>query len=147
MNWLLDTSILIGTIHAGDPRQTAALDALARLLQRSETLYVVPQNLIEFWVVATRPFSANGLGLSVEDAENEIAQIKSQFELKSEDETVFDNWENLVKTYRVTGKTAHDARIVAAMRTHKIENLLTFNVSDFKRYADIINIFTPQDVI
>ncbi|MCA1639831.1 MAG: hypothetical protein LC768_16145 [Acidobacteria bacterium] len=49
-------------------------------------------------------------------------------------------------TYRVSGKTTHDARIVAAMQTHKIENLLTFNVSDFKRYSGAINIFAPQDV-
>src|SRR5438128_1892676 len=59
-----DTSVLIGTIHAGDPRQAIALNALAILIERGEDLFVVPQNLVEFWAVATRPFTANGLGLS-----------------------------------------------------------------------------------
>ncbi len=147
MSWLLDTSILIGTIHAGDLRQVAALDALAHLLRQSELLCIVPQNIIEFWTVATRPISANGLGFSIEDAENEIIQIKAQFELKPEDETIFENWENLVKTYRVSGKPTHDTRIVAAMQTHGINNILTFNVADFKRYSNIISVYAPQDII
>ncbi len=147
MDWLTDTSIITRTIHVGNPLQQTAIDALAKLRTQGETLCVVPQNLIEFWAVATRPIASNGLGLSIEDTENEIAQIKLHFVLKAEDETIFENWEQLVKTYRVSGKTTHDARIVAAMQTHKIENLLTFNVSDFKRYSGAINVFAPQDVI
>jgi len=146
MIWLLDTSILIGSIHPANPRQTLSIKAVTTLLAKTEDLLVVPQNLIEFWAVATRPETANGLGLSSEQAEKEIAQIKLQFVLKPEDETIFENWESLVTTYRVSGKTTHDARIVAAMQTHKIENLLTFNVSDFKRYSKIINVFAPEDV-
>lgn len=147
MNWLTDTSTLTRTIHVDNPLQKTAIDSLAKLRTQGETLCIVPQNLLEFWAVATRPLPANGLGLSIEDAENEIAQIKLHFVLKTEDETIFENWEKLAKDYRVSGKTTHDARIVAAMQTHKIENLLTFNVSDFKRYADIINVFTLQDIL
>lgn len=147
MDWLIDTSIITRTIHTGNPQQQTAIDALAGLRTHGETLLVVPQNLIKFWAVATRPTASNGLGFSIENAKNEIAKIKLHFILKPENETIFEHWENLVKTYRVSGKTAHDARIVAAMHTHKIENLLTFNVSDFKRYSDIINVFAPQDVI
>ncbi|CAN5302354.1 hypothetical protein BH20ACI2_BH20ACI2_23220 [soil metagenome] len=147
MSWLLDTSVLIGSIHDGSPRQESSIKAVNVLLGQSEDLLVVPQNLVEFWAVATRPDMANGLGLSSEQTENEIFQIKLQFVLKPEDETIFENWESLVTTYRVSGKTTHDARIVAAMQTHKIENLLTFNVSDFKRYSKIINVVAPEDVI
>lgn len=147
MNWLTDTSIITRTIHTGNPLQQTAIDALARLRTRGETLCIIPQNLVEFWAVATRPVSSNGLGISIEDAEIEIAKIKFHFILKPEDETIYENWENLVKTYRVSGKTTHDARIVAAMKTHKIENLLTFNVADFKRYSNIINVFAPQDIV
>lgn len=146
MDWLTDTSIITRTIHTGNPLQQAAIDSLAKLRASGETLCIVPQVLVEFWAVATRPESSNGLGLTIEETENEIAQIKLHFILKTEDETVFDNWENLVKTYRVSGKTTHDARIVAAMQTHKIENLLTFNVSDFKRYSNIISVSAPQDI-
>lgn len=147
MKWLLDTSILIATIHNDDLRQTVSLEALQHLLRKDEELCVFPQNLTEFWAVATRPVTSNGYGLSTADAENEIAQIKLQFILKREDETIFKNWERLVRTYSVSGKPTHDARIVAAMQTHQIENLLTFNISDFKRYSPMINVFAPDDLI
>lgn len=124
MNWLIDTSILMRTIHVASPQHSEAIEALAKLRSDGETLGVVPQNLIEFWAVATRPLSANGLGFSIEEAENEIANIKLHFILKPEEETIFEKWENLVKTYYVSGKTTHDARIVAAMQTHQINNLM-----------------------
>lgn len=61
MDWLTDTSILMRTIHVGNPLQQSAIDALAKLRGLGETLCVLPQNLIEFWAVATRPITANGL--------------------------------------------------------------------------------------
>jgi predicted nucleic acid-binding protein len=38
----------------------------------------------------------------------------------------------------VSGKPAHDARLVAAMIKHGIVHLLTFNDGDFKRYTEIV---------
>ncbi len=146
MDWLIDTSILVRTIHAGNPHRTLTVDAVASLRRRGDRLFVVPQNIIEFWAVATRPAEANGLGLSVEDAQTELLRINLLFILKPEDETIFRNWEKLAATYKVSGKTSHDARIVAAMQTHGIENLLTFNTPDFKRYSDIINVSSPHDI-
>lgn len=133
MSYLVDTSILVRTVHAENPLRLPAIESLARLRSRGEKLYVFPQNLIEFWAVATRPNLANGLGLTVDETEAQIVRIKLHFILKPENETIFDNWENLVKTHRVTGKPTHDARIVAMMQTHEITRLLTFNVDDFKR--------------
>lgn len=48
-----------------------------------------------------------------------------------------DAWERLVVAHRVSGKNAHDARLVAAMLVHGVENLLTFNTQDFRRYGEI----------
>lgn len=146
MSYLIDTSVLVRTIHTGNPLQSAAIDSLSLLRTQGEALCVVPQNLIEFWAVITRPVSANGLGLSLDDAENQITEIKLHFILKPENETIFKNWERLVKIYKVSGKTTHDARIVAAMQTHDITNLLTFNVSDFHRYSPFISIKSPQNI-
>jgi hypothetical protein len=52
-------------------------------------------------------------------------------------------WERLVTTYRVSGKNCHDARLVAAMMVHGTMSILTFNVQDFVRYADI-TVLDPQ---
>lgn len=35
------------------------------------------------------------------------------------------------------GVQAHDARLVAAMVVHRIDQLLTFNIEDFTRYKEI----------
>jgi predicted nucleic acid-binding protein len=43
----------------------------------------------------------------------------------------------LVRQHDVMGKSAHDARLVAAMRRHDLQHLLTFNVTDFQRYGGI----------
>lgn len=48
--------------------------------------------------------------------------------------------------YKVVGKTAHDARLVAAMHAHGLTHLLTFNEPDFRRYAGII-VLTPAGVL
>jgi hypothetical protein len=42
-----------------------------------------------------------------------------------------------VAGYQVSGKNAHDARLVAAMLVHGIESILTFNTQDFFRYGEI----------
>jgi predicted nucleic acid-binding protein len=46
----------------------------------------------------------------------------------------------------VKGKTAHDARLVAAMRRHGVNRLLTFNASHFARFAGI-TVLTPEGVL
>ena len=48
-------------------------------------------------------------------------------------------------TYGVLGKKAHDARLVAAMRSHAIDHLLTFNDQDFRRFG--LWVYTPDEVI
>ena len=36
----------------------------------------------------------------------------------------------------VSGVQVHDARLVASMIAHNVTRILTFNVTDFERYAD-----------
>lgn len=50
---------------------------------------------------------------------------------------MFEHWYDLVTTYKVLGKPAHDARLVAAMHRHRIPKILTFNVADFIRYPNV----------
>jgi hypothetical protein len=50
-----------------------------------------------------------------------------------------------VVQHQVLGKTAHDARIVAAMQRHQLSHILTFNVEDFRRYP-AIQVLNPHAV-
>jgi len=66
---LLDTNLLTRITRAHDPQSGVARAAIQTLLLRGEQLIIVPQNLYEFWAVATRPAGAppsgsNGLGMS-----------------------------------------------------------------------------------
>jgi predicted nucleic acid-binding protein len=133
----LDANI---AIRLADPKHFHhAIDkkALAALTNRGETFAIVPQTIYEFWVVATRPPAVNGLGLSVPECQLEIADLKNLATFLPDQPTLFTEWEALVATHLCLGKAAHDARLVGAMRTHGLTDILTFNVADFHRYPGV----------
>ena len=74
--------------------------------------------------------------MSIEAATRELTALKRLFSLLPE-VSVFAEWERLVAAYRVSGKSTHDARLVAPMKAHGIGRILTFNVQDFARYRGI----------
>jgi predicted nucleic acid-binding protein len=102
--------------------------------------------LLEAWVVATRPRDVNGFGYSAELAAEGLAKIKRLFHLLPDGDDVYPEWERLVSDHRVTGKAAYDTRLVATMKVHRIQTILTFNVSDFRRYRGI-QIIHPDEVL
>lgn len=94
------------------------------------------QNLVEFWVVVTRPVPDNGLGFKTEQAVKEVKALKRFFTLLPE-VPLLDEWERLAVAYRVSGRNAHHARLVAAMTLSGLGSILTFNTQDFARYREI----------
>jgi predicted nucleic acid-binding protein len=146
MSILLDTNILVRSAHAGHAMQRLAADSVEELLRQGETLCVVPQNLYEFWVVCTRPVAQNGLGMSFAEVQAEFARIKALFTLLDDAPAIFSKWEQLVIQHQVQGKSAHDARLVAAMLVHGLSRILTFNVGDFQRYQTL-TVLDPQKVV
>jgi len=78
------------------------------------SLQIVPQNLFELWVVATRPAEQNGLGMQPAAAAVELLRLKSMFILLPDIPAIYPLWESLVIHHGVIGKPAHDARLVAA---------------------------------
>lgn len=122
MAFLIDTNILLRTMQPHHPHCAPAERAVAALRIRKQVLHVVTQNLVEFWAVATRPEGENGLGMSIEAATRELIALKRLFSLLPE-MPIFDEWERLVATYRVSGKNTHDARLVASMKAHGIARI------------------------
>ncbi len=145
MDYLIDSNVLTYLANPVSPFHAVSASAAAKLADLSNRLFIVPQNLIEFWVSATRPTDANGLGLSVLQARVEVQKIKGLFFLLDETPEIFREWENLVLSNNIIGKSVHDARLVAQMNVHGIANILTFNVRDFTRYGNI-NPVTPEGV-
>jgi predicted nucleic acid-binding protein len=126
------------------PQRETARSAIKALTARGHELQLVPQNLMELWVVATRPVGQNGLGLSIPEATSELMRLKSMFPLLPDTPAIYPVWENLVIRYGVSGKPAHDARLVAAMQVHGLTAILTFDRTGFSRYAGI-EVVHPAD--
>jgi predicted nucleic acid-binding protein len=145
MSYLVDTNVLLRGVQEFHPMHSDAVRATDLLLSH-EPVSIIPQNLIEFWAVSTRPKTSNGLGLSVTETHERIAVIKSTFRLLSDTQDIFDEWERLVVQHQVLGKQVYDARLVAAMRVHKLTHLLTFNTADFKRFS-FITAVRPQTIL
>lgn len=137
MRVLIDTNILTRSVQPSHSMHAQAINAVSELKIRGNDLCISPQNLVEFWAVATRPESANGLDMSISEAEIALSRIKSLFRLLEDNSFVYREWERIVVQYRVAGKNTHDARLVATMKTHGLTQLLTFNEKHFERYSDI----------
>ncbi len=135
MALLLDTNVLMRLANAADAHRAEAACAVVELHRRGEVLHITRQVLIEFRNVATRPPTANGLGLSIVDAEAQAAGFEATFPLLPETPDIFAAWKALVGGLGVVGKQVHDARLVAVCHTYSVSHLLTFNMSHFTRMA------------
>lgn len=145
MRYLTDTNILLRLIQTQSPHHPEAKNAVDKLLKNGDTLFLTLQNISEFWNVCTRPLDKNGLGFSPAKTDSELSIIEQVFDLLPDTIEVYKNWRELVINHSVLGVQVHDAKIVAAMKAHNIQNLLTFNAKDFKRYTDIQAI-EPKDI-
>jgi predicted nucleic acid-binding protein len=137
VSYLVDTNILLRSVDISHPMNPNAANAISRLRNRGENLHIVPQNLIEFWNVYTRPTERNGLGRSVAETQAEVNHLKVLFPLLLDTPGIYQEWERLVVAYGIRGVNVHDARLVAAMLVHGLTHILTFNISDFARYSEI----------
>jgi predicted nucleic acid-binding protein len=136
---LLDTNVLARMTDSGNPHCALARRAVHVLLGHGERLIVVPQNLYEFWAVATRnpgppPAGQNGLGMTPDQVSQWLGFFQRRFTLLPDHDELFTRWHALVKALGVKGLKSYDARLVTAMQGYGITQLLTFNAGDFKRF-------------
>ena len=148
MPYLLDTSVLLRLVDKNDPQHATVRGAVRKLIGDREELLITTQNVAEFCNVATRPVANSGFGRSPIDAlgilEREIEPICS---IIAEPDVVYGELKRLVAKYGVVGKQVHDTRLVAMMLVWQIENVLTLNDRDFRRYEpEGIKTFTPASI-
>ncbi len=137
---LIDTNIILRSKQSGSSHHKEVTAKLLKLVEDGEELVICPQIIYEFYVVATRPHDKNGFGLLAETAIGEIENILSTYSMLAETDQVYFNWVKLISDYKVIGKSAHDARIVAFMISNSISSLYTLNKKDFERYHSIIEL-------
>lgn len=118
---LCDTNVLIRVSKPDHEQHQLALDAVSTLHATGRVPAIVPQGCYEYYVVATRPVEQNGIGLTPTAAIGNIEELLTLFRLMRDERSIFGRWMELVEQHGVKGKQAHDARIVAAMQRHGID--------------------------
>jgi predicted nucleic acid-binding protein len=146
---LLDTNLLARITDSTDPQCASSRRAIHVLLAKRERLSIVPQNLYELWAVATRnpgppPAGQNGLGMTPNQASQWLHFFQRRFALLPDRADLVARWRSLVQSLSIKGFRSHDARLVAAMQTYGISQLLTFNANDFKGFP--ITVIDPASV-
>jgi predicted nucleic acid-binding protein len=149
MAYLIDSGIVLRLVDTKDAKHTEVLQSVRILGDIGEELFLSTQNIAEYCNVATRPIPNNGLGLQPSEAirlfEKDVEPI---CQVVFEREAVPQELKRLVSAYSVTGKQVHDARLVAIMLAWQIDNILTLNDRDFRRYEpEGIKIVTPAELI
>jgi predicted nucleic acid-binding protein len=143
MRILVDTNVLLRAIPNNNPLCAFARRALKTLHRNHRQLCLTPQNVREFWNVCTRPTDHNGLGISVPGTERHAHLLERYFAILPDSSLTYSTWRQLVAAHRVLGVKVHDTWLVAAMKAHGVNQILTFNTRDFARY-DGIEAVDPQ---
>ncbi len=146
MAHLIDTNVIVRLVERTSTERESVLNAIRKLRGQNEIIYYTPQVLAEFWNVCTRPSTARGgFDLSVEQTNRRVAIIKKYFQILPDSLATFEEWQRLVLEHQVIGVQVHDAKLVASMVVHRVPDLITFNLNDFKRFP-MINAHHPHDV-
>ena len=134
----VDTNVLVVARAANAPSHDAALATLAAM-RREEPLRISRQVPREYLAVVTRP-QTWASPLPMPDALSDIRRFASAFEVLEDGQAVTDMLVTLCRDVGVAGKQVHDANIVATMLTHGERRLATFNVKDFRRYGQRVEL-------
>ncbi len=134
MIYLADTNVLLRFLHSSDPNYPEVQTAVEGLQTDHHQLRTTSQNFAEFWNVSTRPVDRNGYGLNTSQVHELLQRAEELFRLLPDSPAIYLEWRRLVVEYSVSGVQTHDARLVAAMISHELTHILTFDTEDFARY-------------
>lgn len=137
---LLDTNVLLTATTPSRQHHRAAWSVFSEWPGRGVSLLASGQIMREYLVVATRSREVNGLGLELEEALANVAQLRSRVALLDERVAVFEHLSQLVDEVGCRGKQIHDANLVATALAHGTGYLLTGNVKDFQRFSPYVEI-------
>jgi hypothetical protein len=77
--------------------------ALELLPEQGRDLHIVSQNLVELWVVATRPVEQNGLGMPASSVAPELERLKSMFLLLPDTPAIYPSGKRSSPSTRLPG--------------------------------------------
>lgn len=135
----LDSNVLIAASVEEHPSHAIASALIERLATAGAITYVSPQVCREFLSVMTRAPVA-GIAFSTVEALEVLGGWLVESSLLDESGDVVGELLRLVARYDVKGKQVHDANVVATMIANRVSRLATLNLSDFRRYEDLLTL-------
>jgi predicted nucleic acid-binding protein len=141
-----DTNVAARRVLTADPLHPLIRSAVDTLLLAGDRIFITAQSLIEFHALATRPLSANGLGLTPAEANAQARDMEVVFPLLEETPAIYLHWRTLMGSHEVRGRQVYDARLAAVMLAHGVTHLLTPNPTHFQRFGGI-TVVEPHQVI
>jgi len=108
-----------------------ALFALEDWPSQGVRTYTSTQVLREYLAVATRPRTANGLGLALDRALANIDEFETAVEVLPETLKTWAKLRAILGSAKLSGVRVHDSNIAACALAHGIGTILTANTADF----------------
>ncbi|MGC9312860.1 MAG: type II toxin-antitoxin system VapC family toxin [Sediminispirochaetaceae bacterium] len=143
---LVDTNILLTATDRSRTEHSLAREVFLQARTAGVHLCITGQIIREYVVVCTRPVEVNGLGLTYTEAIHNIETFKRLMLFLEETEPVTIELISLVRKFKLSGKSIHDANIIAIMHEQNIRMLITQNPDDFADFPDI-QIFSPSSFL
>lgn len=134
---LIDTNVLLASRVVDHPKFEATVQALEGWATQSFRLVLAPQVIYEAYVVASRPQAVNGLGLNAAEAADMITAASQIFQVLDEPGGLWSRWLRICRELQISGKAAHDARLVAFAQVHGIPRMLTLDAATYSRHEGV----------
>ena len=133
----VDTNVLVFAAVVESPFCLRARGAIKRLERSSAELWISRQVIREFLAQMTRAPRAD---FSPKDLFSTLRNFEGRFCIAEDQALVTEQLVFLLEHVPTGGKQIHDANIVATMLAYHIPKILTFNVSDFQRFAGFVEL-------
>lgn len=140
---LIDSNVLIHLYDTNSDPHKYIAPSLLYLYKNGYRLTIFPQNIVEFWSVATR--DKRGLNWTVKRTYMEIKALQDLFYLQMEPEGWFKSWLSRVVKNESVSRKAYDARLVTMMVHYGIGQVLTSDRRDFSAHTDI-GVLSPKEI-
>ncbi|HEY8692905.1 MAG TPA: PIN domain-containing protein [Chloroflexota bacterium] len=141
---LLDTNVLVYALDELAEQHDACFQVLQAAVRRQIQAFLVPQVLLECYSVVTSP--RRGLqALRPNDILADIRMWRSSIPTLEVRVEAMDELARLATATRRTGARVYDLFLVAQMRTHRVREICTVNLRDFRLPG--IRAYLPEQIL
>ena len=139
----LDTNVLVRARFEAAPGHIPARQRIQEAGESDEPLHISRQVLREYLATVTRPQSWSP-PIAMAAALVHVEALEAAFEMLEDGPRVTQMLARLCREVSVGGRQIHDANIAATMLAHGERRLLTFNVRDFRRFGERIELIDVE---